>query len=154
LGSSFTGKTHLAAAIGNYQRDIGHPVHFIYLPDLMDHLRATFSPTSLVRYDQRFDEMKQARLLLLDGLGAQSTSPWAREKLNQLFDYRYNEKLPTVITMSESLEELHSKEPALANRMLDLRLCKRVALTIPAFRGAPPALKTRSKRPQNRPVGR
>jgi DNA replication protein DnaC len=150
LGSSFTGKTHLAAAIGNYQMEIGHPVHFIYLPDLMDHLRATFSPTSLVRYDQRFDEVKQARLLILDGLGSQSSTPWAREKLSQLFDYRYNEKLPTVITMSESLEELHSKEPALANRMLDLRLCKRVGLFVPAYRGAPQPVKTRPKRSRSR----
>ena len=112
----------------------------------MDHLRATFSPTSLVRYDQRFDEVKQARLLILDGLGSQSTTPWAREKLSQLFDYRYNEKLHTVITMSESLEELHSKEPGLANRMLDLRLCKRVGLFVPAYRGAPQPVKTRPKR--------
>jgi DNA replication protein DnaC len=146
MGGSFNGKTHLAAAIGNYQKEIGHSVHFIYLPDLMDHLRATFSPASLVRYDQRFDEVKQARLLILDGLGTQSTTPWAREKLNQLFDYRYNEKLPTVITMTEALEELHSREPGLANRMLDLRLCRRVALTVPAYRGAPLEKKTRMKR--------
>ncbi len=150
LGSSFTGKTHLAAAIGNYQMEVGHPVHFIYLPDLMDHLRATFSPNSLVRYDQRFDEVKKARLLILDGLGSQSTTPWAREKLSQLFDYRYNEKLATVITMAETLEELHSKEPALANRMLDLRLSKPVGLFVPAYRGAPQPVKTRLKRPQTR----
>jgi DNA replication protein DnaC len=102
---------------------------------LLDHLRATFNPQSTVRYDHVFDEVKRARLLILDGLGTQSSTPWAREKLFQLFDYRYNAKLPTVITMSEEVEALNKSEPALASRMLDRRFCTIFAITVPGYHG-------------------
>ena len=42
------------------------------------------------------------RLLVLDDLGTESASPWAQEKLYQLFNYRYNARLPTVITTAQT----------------------------------------------------
>jgi len=136
LGVQGSGKTHLAAAIANYRANLGDPPLFIYVPDLLDHLRATFSPTSTVKYDRRFDEIKTARLLVLDGLGTQSMTPWAREKIHQLFDYRYNAKLPSVITMADELEDFRAKEPGLASRMLDKRISSIYAITAPGYYGA------------------
>ena len=136
LGDHSSGKTHLAAAIANYRANLGDPPLFVYVPDLLDHLRATFSPTSTVRYDRRFDEIKTARFLVLDGLGTQSMTPWAREKIYQLFDYRYNSKLPSVITMTEHLEDFRSREPGLASRMMDKRLCTIYAITVPGYYSA------------------
>ena len=63
---------------------------FVVVPDLLDHLRATFSPTSTVSYDRRFEEIRTTPLLVLDDLGTQAMTPWAREKLYQLFNHRYN----------------------------------------------------------------
>ncbi len=57
-GGFASGKTHLAAAIANYRSGEGIPPLFIMVPDLMDHLRATFSPDSKISYDRRFDEIK------------------------------------------------------------------------------------------------
>jgi DNA replication protein DnaC len=94
IGGHGHGKTHLAAAIANDRADMGYMPLFVFVPDLLDHLRATFNPSSTVRYDRRFDEVKSARLLILDGLGTQSMTPWVREKLHQLFDYRYNASYP------------------------------------------------------------
>jgi DNA replication protein DnaC len=139
------GKTHLAASIANYRADLGRPPLFIFVPDLLDHLRATFAPGSSVRYDHRFDEVKMDTMLFLDGLGTQSATPWAREKLFQLFDYRYNAKLPTIITMAMTIEELEKNEPHLVSRMLDRRICTVFGITAPAYRGAP-----RSGRPSSR----
>ena len=93
------GKTHLAAAIANDLVARGQPALFIVVPELLDHLRATFSPTSHVRFDKRFEEVRTAPLLVLDDLGTENASPWAREKLFQLFNYRYNVRLPTVVTL-------------------------------------------------------
>lgn len=84
-GDYASGKTHLAAAIANYRTGEGIPPLFIMVPDLLDHLRSTFSPESTVSYDRRFDEIKTSPLLVLDDLGTQSMTPWVKEKLYQLF---------------------------------------------------------------------
>ena len=104
-GDYGTGKTHLAAAIANRRAELGDPPLFVVVPDLLDHLRATFSPTSQTTFDRRFEEIRAAPLLVLDDLGTQSMTPWVREKLYQLFNYRSNAELPTVVTIaSDALE--------------------------------------------------
>jgi len=127
------GKTHLAAAIGNYQAGLGSPPLMVSVPDLLDHLRATFSPNSTVSLDRRFEEVRQSRLLILDDLGTQSATPWAQEKLYQLFNYRYNSELPTVITTSSKMEKL---DPRLFSRLQDQRICQIVVIDeVPPYRG-------------------
>lgn len=126
------GKTHLAAAVANFRASEGYPVMFVVVPDLLDHLRATFNPNSSASYDRRFEELRSAPLLVLDDLGTQAATPWVREKLYQLFNHRYNAQLPTVITTADPLEDV---DPRLRTRMLDLRLCTIYALTTPAYRG-------------------
>jgi DNA replication protein DnaC len=73
------GKTHLAAAIANRQVELGNEVFFTVVPDLLDHLRATFAPGSDVTYDELFESVRNAPLLVLDDLGTQSGSTWAHE---------------------------------------------------------------------------
>jgi len=128
-----SGKTHLAAAIGNYQTSLGFPPLMVSVPDLLDHLRATFGPSSAVSLDRRFEEVRTTRLLILDDLGTQSATPWAREKIYQLFNHRYNAELPTVITTASTEEEL---DPRLYSRMQDQRLCKIIVIPVPAYRGS------------------
>ena len=132
MGSYGSGKTHLAAAIANYRARLGDPPLFVMVPDLLDHLRATFSPSSNVAFDRRFDEIRTAPLLVLDDLGTQSMTPWVREKLYQLFNYRYNAELPTVITTSDSLDEM---DPRIRSRLLDGKLCSIYAITAPGYHG-------------------
>jgi DNA replication protein DnaC len=131
-GGYGSGKTYLAAAIANYQAELGNAPLFVMVPDLLDHLRATFNPNSPVSYDRRFDEIRTTPLLVLDDLGTQSMTPWVREKLYQLFNHRYHAELPTVITTADSLEEMDAR---IRSRMLDSRLCKIYAITAPAYTG-------------------
>lgn len=131
-GSHGSGKTHLAAAIANYAQDLGKMPLFVMVPDLLDHLRATFNPNSPVSYDRRFEDVRNSELLVLDDLGTQSATPWAREKLYQLFTHRYNAQLPTVITTADTLDTM---DPRIRSRMLDTRLCTIYALTAPAYTG-------------------
>ncbi|MBI3159415.1 MAG: ATP-binding protein [Chloroflexi bacterium] len=131
-GGYGSGKTHLAAAIANARAELGSPPLFVMVPDLLDHLRATFSPNSGATYDRRFDEIRATPLLVLDDLGTQNMTPWVREKLYQLFNHRYNAQLPTVITTSDSLDEMDARIRA---RLLDTRLCTIYALTVPAYTG-------------------
>lgn len=132
LGPYGTGKTHLAAAIGHATMDRGHETTFVVIPDLLDHLRSTFSPNSTVSLDRRFEQVRTSPLLILDDLGTQATSPWVKEKLYQLFNYRYNAELPTVITSAESMDEM---DPRLRSRMLDKRLCQIFGITAPPYTG-------------------
>ena len=129
-GGPGSGKTHLAAAIANHCAAQGIPVMFVVVPDLLDHLRNTFNPKSEATFDRRFDDVKHVKLLVLDDLGTQATTPWAREKLFQLLNYRYEAALPTIITTSDKLEEI---EPRLRSRMMDTHLAKLRAFTVPSY---------------------
>lgn len=131
-GNYGCGKTHLAAAVGNYRKGMGDDPIFVVVPDLLDHLRATFSPSSNISYDSMFTRVKSAPVLILDDLGTQSATPWAREKLYQIFNERYNAKLPTIITMSNNLADLDAR---IRSRMLDTRICTIYEILAPSYRG-------------------
>jgi DNA replication protein DnaC len=131
-GVNGCGKTHLAAAIANYRRAQGKPVLFVVVPELLDHLRSTFSPDSKISYDEFFEKLKETPLLILDDFGEQSATPWAQEKLYQLINYRYNAQLPMVVTTCLSLEEI---EPRISSRMVDPRISLVFNITAPDYRG-------------------
>ncbi len=143
-GSYSCGKTHLAAAIANHRQASGEAALIVNVPDLLDYLRATFGPESRASYDRRFNELRNAPLLVLDQLGVENPSSWAREKLFQLLEHRFLAKLPTVITTNLSLEELDQKDPRLASRIRNRSRCIFFAITAPEYRGkeAPPAART------------
>jgi DNA replication protein DnaC len=131
LGPSGTGKTHLAAAIGHECQRAGVGVAFVVVPDLLDYLRATYGPDSKVSYDRAFESVRTAPLLVLDDLGSHSATPWAQEKLFQLLNYRYNARLPTVITTNVPLDDHDSR---IASRMLDMRVSSVLVIDVAPFR--------------------
>ncbi|GAB4437255.1 MAG: hypothetical protein Kow0031_19050 [Anaerolineae bacterium] len=131
LGGYGCGKTHLAAAIANHQIESGQPALFVVVPDLLDHLRSTYSPSSNTTYDQRFEDIRTASLLILDDLGSHSATPWAQEKLFQLFNYRYNAQLPTVVTSNHELEEIDIR---IRSRIIDPDLSRIMTILAPDFR--------------------
>lgn len=127
------GKTHLAAAIANERVSQGHPALFIVVPDLLDHLRATYAPDSSITYDERLGEIRNASLLILDDLGTQSATPWAQEKLYQIFNHRYNARLPTVITTTDNVDAIDER---LKSRLLDRARCTNLLIQAPSYRGS------------------
>lgn len=125
------GKTHLAAAIGNLQLELGNAVIFYTAPDLLDYLRSAYAPDSDVTYDALFDELRNTPLLILDDLGAESPTAWANEKLYQLFNYRYAHRLPMVITTNHEIEQIDAR---IASRLLDGMLTRSVHMDLPDYR--------------------
>ena len=121
VGPNGSGKTHLAAAIANRCIEEGRPAFFVHVPDLLDHLRAGFNPTEEMRYSDLFDQVRNTPLLILDGLGSQSDTPWAQEKLQQIFNHRFNTHLPTVVTTSTPLADL---DPYIRSRLEDKGLSR------------------------------
>jgi DNA replication protein DnaC len=130
-GTYGCGKTHLAAAIAHRRVAKGEKVLFVVVADLLDHLRAAFNPHSPVAYDRRFEQIRRVDFLVLDDLGTENATPWAREKLFQILNYRYNAALPTVITTAHTLEEL---DPWLATRIADPRRGTFWGIIAPSYR--------------------
>ncbi len=130
-GTYGCGKTHLAAAIGNERLQRGEMVMFITVPDLLDHLRSAYAPSAEATYDETFERIRNAPMLILDDLGAESPSQWAREKLFQLLNHRYSHRLSTIITTNVDLDTL---DPRIRSRLLDSELIKRGKITAPDYR--------------------
>ncbi|XUX01030.1 MAG: ATP-binding protein [Dehalogenimonas sp.] len=144
-GVTGCGKTHLASAIINYRYQAGLSALFVVVPEFLDHLRSAFSPEAKVSYDELFDRVKTTPFLVLDDFGEQATTPWAQEKLYQVISYRYNARLPTVVTTRASLEQI---EPAISSRFFDHQFSMVFNVTAPDYRGDASHAKTRRAPPR------
>jgi DNA replication protein DnaC len=124
------GKTHLAAAIANFTVGIGVPTLFITVPDLLDALRFAYNnPEST--FEQRFDEIRTAPLLIMDDFGTQNATAWAQEKLFQILNFRYINRLPLVVTTNLLLEQIEGR---IRSRLEDPELVTRVFIQAPDYR--------------------
>lgn len=112
-GEVGTGKTHLLAAIVN--RLLSTPWHPVYhvLPDMLRHLRLGFDQGD---YEQRWNDVRNAEVLLLDDYGAEQSTPWGDETLFVLLDYRWAHLKPTVVGTNLTQAEM---PPRLASRLHD-----------------------------------
>ena len=72
-------------------------------------------------------------MLVLDELGTESATPWAKEKLFQLLNYRYTAMLPTIITTRASMRDL---EPWLRTRIHDAERCQVLELKASSYSGS------------------
>ncbi|MGC8873607.1 MAG: ATP-binding protein [Chloroflexia bacterium] len=130
-GNYGCGKTHLAAAIANEAVRNRMKTLFTVVPDLLDYLRAAYAPDSRVRFDERIETVRTVFLLILDDLGTENATPWASEKLYQIINYRYNYRLPTVITTNRELGQI---EPRIRSRIWDKELCRHVLIQAEDYR--------------------
>src|SRR3972149_277581 len=124
------GKTHLAAAIANAAVNRGIPTLFITVPDLLDTLRFAYADPETT-FEQRFEEIRNASLLILDDFGTQNATGWAQEKLFQIINYRYINKLPTVITTNLILDEIEGR---IRSRLQDDEFVKHIRISAPDYR--------------------
>lgn len=92
------GKTHLAIAMGIYALKDGRKARFYLLPELLESLRnERWNHESAL-----LEEVKRCDLLILDDAGTESAgngaNNWKDELFFTLVNYRYDHKLPLVIT--------------------------------------------------------
>jgi DNA replication protein DnaC len=131
VGPSGCGKTHLSAAIAGKCIASGQGALFMVVPDLLDHLRAAYQPGSEAGYDEVFETVRNAPVLILDDLGAHQSSPWAEEKLYQILNHRHLARMHTVVTTNRELKQM---EPRIASRLADLKTSTVYEITAPDFR--------------------
>jgi DNA replication protein DnaC len=155
LGPRGSGKTHLAAAIANRARGRGERPVFFGVADLLDYLRHLMGNESGVSFLDGFNQLRNAPLLILDDLGAQSDVSWVRDRLFQLINHRYAARLPTVFTVGA--DDLSRLEERVLARLNDPVVCTEVPIIAPSYRAdlhrepAPPGRQAPRGKPSQMP---
>lgn len=123
-GSYGTGKTYLIAALFNELAKKNIKSAIIYVPEFLRVLKSSFGED----FEQKYDYIKRVPLLLLDDIGAEYLTPWARDEvLGTILQYRMDEELPTFFTSNFNLKQLeehfsitsNGKEEIKARRMIE-----------------------------------
>ena len=101
------GKTYLVSCIANKLLEQ-------YVPVII-----TSSIALLGRYKKAYSDkqaeivitnnLQQADLLIIDDLGVENDTTWAKEKLYEIIDFRYRNAKPTIVTTNLTLEQLQEK---------------------------------------------
>ena len=118
-GPHGTGKSHLLEAIGRAMLEDGHLVKYIFVPDWLQMLRATFDGSNT--YESVYDIYASGEVLLLDDVGAEKSTDWTRGELTRLFDHRHRNDLKTVVTTNDDEDATIRKQgDRFADRLFDV----------------------------------
>jgi len=121
-GSFGCGKTYLVAACFNELAKKGIKSAIIYWPEYLRSLKASFDTD----FSNKFDNIKEVELLLIDDIGAENTTAWGRDEiLGPILQYRMLEHLPTFFTSNLSLQELESHF-SVTNNKVDVVKARRI----------------------------
>lgn len=137
-GNYGTGKSHLAAGIVMDVAMMGLPAQFVPWVERLDAIRDSFNGRN--KRDAATPELMRTLmspwLLALDDLDKEPASEWTQKTLYKVLNHRYNECLPTVITLNHGLdspEVTAIMPPAVLDRVLE-RLWKVLTFDGPSFR--------------------
>ncbi|WP_239749238.1 primosomal protein DnaI [Mammaliicoccus sp. H-M34] len=99
-----TGKSYILGAISNQLKLKKQPSTIIYLPEFIRVLKNGFNDGS---FSDRFESAREAKVLMLDDIGAEELTPWVRDEiLGPLLHYRMVHKLPTFFSSNFNFDEL------------------------------------------------
>lgn len=105
-GSFGCGKTYLISAAFHELAKKGIKSVIIFWPEFLVELKDSFSTGG---FHDKLEMCKKTPLLLIDDLGAESTTPWGRDEiLCPILQYRMEEHLPTFFTSNLNKKELES----------------------------------------------
>ncbi len=108
-GSPGTGKTFLAFCIANGLLDYMIPVIAISSIGLLNRIKETYDSWGREGEIEIINNLKNASLLVLDDLGAENNTSWAKEKIYEIIDSRYRDGKPCIITTNLTREGLKKK---------------------------------------------
>jgi DNA replication protein DnaC len=140
-GERGAGKSHLCAAVDNHLQQSGTPSLFITMPDLLASLKQAMelqTNTEQETYSGRMKTFKTAPVLILDDLGAETSGAWSDGVLFEILDYRYRNRLPTMIATNINPDNF---EPRVASRLQDTSLSIVIENAAPDFRRRLPSEK-------------
>lgn len=103
-GTFGVGKSHLAKCITDGVIEKGFSAIYISVPKLLRKFRGTYHKESDYSEDELTQALEETDLLVLDDIGAESDSKWAKEKLFDVIDSRQGKS--TIYTTNYSPEDL------------------------------------------------
>ncbi len=101
-GGVGTGKTFSAACIANVLLDAGVPVIMTSFVTLLGTSKGFDIDTKMI------ESLNQAKLLIIDDLGAERSTDFALEKVYSIIDGRYSAGLPMILTTNLELPEMQN----------------------------------------------
>ncbi len=96
-GPAGSGRTRLAAELANRRLEQGRAALYFVAADLLDRLRAAYRRDAQLPYPLLFEHAREAEFLIIDDVDAVNPTEWAREKLFQLLNQRWNAGRRTVL---------------------------------------------------------
>lgn len=132
-GNVGTGKSYLSACIANSIMERLHSVCATSMVKIMDLARDFKEKDTLTNLEAK---MMKADLLILDDLGTESESSYAKEIVYRVIDGRYRIKKPMVITTNLSLEAMQNSLDIDKKRVYDriLEVCYPMQFNGKSFR--------------------
>ena len=110
-----TGKSYIAGCIANALLDKGVPVMMTNFARLLNKLTDMYSGDR----NAYIDSFNAYPLLIIDDLGIERNSEFAREQVFNIIDSRYRSQLPMIVTTNLTLKELKDPEDLARARIYD-----------------------------------
>lgn len=118
IGGTGTGKTHLAASITNVLVGREIPVLFATFSEHLNKIKSQFDTPEDGNY---LNEMKSVMMLIVDDLGTEIESDYSRQVLYDVINYRYEHRLPIVITTNLTTRGLQERyEDRIYSRLFEM----------------------------------
>jgi DNA replication protein DnaC len=112
-GSVGTGKTFAACEVANALIDKGYPVLVTNFARIINALQATFEKQEYIDSFNRFS------LLVIDDLGIERNTEFAKEQVYNIIDSRYRVGLPMIITTNLSIDKIKKPDDIENGRIYD-----------------------------------
>ena len=105
-GSFGSGKSYILSALLNELSNKGFSTINVHYPSLLRKLKSSFNEDN---YDDLLDQISECDILLIDDIGAENNSTWARDEvLGTILQYRMDNDLSTFFTSNFTIDELES----------------------------------------------
>lgn len=134
VGPYGAGKTHLGYGIAGTCLKADIPVFAGTGSDILDGLRSRYDKGD---FDTVFSWVRDVGLLVIDDLGRESPTDWAREKLFQLVNWRYQNAKAMVVTTNfhpGSAEAKQRIDGRILSRLMDTPFSKVMILPAADYR--------------------
>ena len=112
-GNTGTGKTYAACEIANALIDKGYPVLVTNFARILNTLQGTFEKQEYIDSFNRFE------LLVIDDLGVERDTAYAKEQVFNIIDSRYRSGKPMLITTNLTMEKIKNPEDIENRRIYD-----------------------------------